>query len=153
MQHSHKKRCQKGGGSSDYVQSFHAYAADPAQLSVFTLQNINRAPMFNPLSANTVIPTGTSGVIPTGAYYNSIAPTNLTNIAGPPTPGAIQMGGRNGARHRSLSSPLYVTRNGKSISNPWIAHVYRFAETHDISYSQALKDSRVKSSYVKSNSK
>ena len=90
------KRChrqQKGGGSTDYAHSFYSYGVDPAQLSRFTLKSINQSPMFNPLQTNTVIPTGTSGIIPTGAYYNSIAPVNLRNPLGPPTPGPIQMGG------------------------------------------------------------
>jgi hypothetical protein len=84
---------QRGAGSSDYVQSFHAYGVDPAQLSRFTLSHINEAPMFNPLKANTMIPTGTSGVIPTGAYYNSISGSQLNNSLGPATPGDIQTGG------------------------------------------------------------
>lgn len=131
---------QRGAGSSDYAQSFHAYGADPAQLSRFTLANINKAPMFNPLKSNTVFPTGTSGVIPTGAYYNSMASSFVTNSLGPPTAGPIQMGG--GQVH-------YVTKNGKQITNRWIAHVYQFAEQHGVKYSDALKDPRVKNGYVK----
>jgi len=84
---------QKGSGSSDYVQSFHAYGVDPAQLSIFTKKNIDNAPMFNPLKANTIIPTGTSGVVPTGAYYNSITPSQVNNTVGPPTAQYEQLGG------------------------------------------------------------
>ena len=133
------KRQQKGAGSTDYAQSFYAYGADPAQLSRFTLNNINNAPMFNPLQSNTIIPTGTSGVIPTGAYYNSIASPYLNNSLGPLTPGPIQMGG----------GVYYVTKNGKQITNRWIAHVYKYAEHNGLTYGDALKDSRVKASYIK----
>lgn len=127
------KRSQKGGGSSDFVGSFHAYGADPAQLSRFTLNSINQAPMFNPLKLNTVIPTGTSGIIPTGSYYNAMAPVSFKNSLGPPTPGFAQMGGR---------------KEGAS-KNPWIAHVREFADKHGISYGNALKDPHVKDGYRK----
>ena len=40
----------------------------PAELSLYTLKYIDQAPMFNPLEFNTVMPTGTSGIIPTGVY-------------------------------------------------------------------------------------
>jgi hypothetical protein len=66
---------QAGAGSSDWVGSFHALSADPAQLSRWTLRHINQSPMFNPLQINgTVFPTGTDGIIPTGAYYQSVVP-------------------------------------------------------------------------------
>lgn len=133
---------QSGAGSSDYVGSFHAYGVDPAQLSRFTLSHINDAPMFHPLQANTIIPTGTSGIIPTGAYYDSMAPMSVQNSLGPPTPGFIQMGGS----HKKV---LYTTPKGKKITNPWIAHVYKYAERHGINYAQAMKDPHVKDSYVK----
>lgn len=135
-----KNRQQRGAGSTDYAQSFYAYGVDPAQLSRFTLNHINDAPMFNPLQTNTIIPTGTSGIIPTGAYYDQISPINLQNSLGPPTPGFIQMGG--GRIH-------YVTKKGKKITNPWIAHVYKYAETHNMSYGAALKDPKVKLGYKK----
>lgn len=135
-----RQQKQKGGGSTDYVQSFYAHGVDPAQLSRFTLNNINKAPMFNPLRSNTIIPTGTSGIIPTGAYYNSIAPLNIKNPIGPPTPSSIQLGG---------GKVLHVTKTGKEITNPWIAHVYKFADVNGLTYSQALKNPRVKQGYVK----
>src|SRR5256885_8080605 len=84
---------QKGGGSTDYAQSFYAPYADPAQLSRFTLQFIDKAPMFNPLQTNTIIPTGTSGIIPTGAYYDAIAPLTIQNSIGPPVAQYAQLGG------------------------------------------------------------
>ena len=84
---------QKAGGASDYSPSFYALGADPAELSRFTLSNIDNAPMFNPLSDRAVIPTGTSGIIPTGSYYESIAPLSINNTIGPPVPGSIQKGG------------------------------------------------------------
>lgn len=92
MPHRFKK--QRGAGSSDYSGLFHAWSADPAQLSRFTLKHIDQAPMFHPLDPNTVIPTGTSGIIPTGTYYDAIAPANVQNSLGPPTPRAVQMGGK-----------------------------------------------------------
>lgn len=92
MPHRFKK--QRGAGSSDYSGLFHAWSADPAQLSRFTLKHIDQAPMFHPLDPNTVIPTGTSGIIPTGTYYDAIAPATVQNSLGPPTPRAVQMGGK-----------------------------------------------------------
>ena len=57
------------GGASDWWNSFNAYHMSPAELSRYTLQYIDRAPMFNPLvGCGTIIPTGTSGIIPTGVY-------------------------------------------------------------------------------------
>lgn len=56
------------GGGSDYSHLFHAPHLNPRDLSALTLANIDKSPMFNPLSYNTVIPTGTSGVVPTGAF-------------------------------------------------------------------------------------
>jgi len=137
------KQRQRGGGSTDYAQSFYAPYADPAQLSRFTLNYIDQAPMFNPLQTNTIIPTGTSGVIPTGAYYDAIAPLTIQNSIGPPVAQYAQLGG---------SEVLYVTKNGKKITNRWIAHVFKYAEKHNISYSQALKDPDVKKTYVKQSS-
>jgi hypothetical protein len=55
-------------------------AGNNAVLSRVTLQYINQAPMFNPLQANTIIPTGTSGIIPTGihlAHHTPLIPTNV----------------------------------------------------------------------------
>jgi hypothetical protein len=78
--------------------------------------------MFNPLQADTVIPTGTSGIIPTGAYLDSVAPLRIQNPVG-------QIGG----------ATYYTTKKGKEIHNRWIAFVYKYAEEHGISYSQALK--------------
>ena len=135
---------QRGGGSTDYAQSFYAPYADPAQLSRFTLQYINQAPMFNPLETNTIIPTGTSGVIPTGAYYDAIAPLTVQNSVGPPVAQYAQLGG---------GDVLYVTKSGKKITNRWIAHVFKYAEQNNIPYSQALKDPNVKATYTKSTTK
>jgi hypothetical protein len=135
------RRQQKGAGSSDYSGSFHSWGVDPAQLSREILKNIGGAPMFNPLMANTIIPTGTSGIIPTGAYYNSMAPPYVANSLGPPTPSFAQLGGK--------GPVLYTSRTGKQITNPWIAHVYKYAEDHGLKYSQALKDRNVKRGYKK----
>ena len=56
------------GGGSDWSQSFYAYFMSPAELSRYTLKHIDQAPMFNPLEFGTVMPTGTSGITPTGIY-------------------------------------------------------------------------------------
>lgn len=135
-----KNKQQKGGGSSDYVGLFHSWGTDPAQLSRYTLQNIDHSPMFNPMKADTIIPTGTSGVIPTGSYYQSLNPSYLMNPSG--SLSIRQMGGSR--------EVLYTTKSGKDITNPWIAHVYKYAETHNISYSKAMRDPRVKESYKRS---
>lgn len=129
-----KRNKQYGSGASDYVNSYYAWGVDPAQLTNATLSNINNSPMFNPLQSNTISPTGTSGIIPTGAYYNSFTPININNPIGPPT----QSGGK---------PVLYITKNGKEITNPWIAHVYQFAENNNMTYANALKDTRVKQTY------
>ena len=133
-----QKRQQKGGGSTDYAQSFYAPYADPAQLSRFTLHYIDRAPMFNPLETNTIIPTGTSGIIPTGAYYDAVAPLTIQNSIGPPVAQYAQLGG---------AKIQHVTKKGKKITNPWIAHVFKYAEDNDLSYSQALKDPNTQRTY------
>jgi len=63
------KRTEQVGGASDWWHSFNAYHMSPAELSRYTLQYIDRAPMFNPLiGCGTIIPTGTSGITPTGVY-------------------------------------------------------------------------------------
>jgi hypothetical protein len=113
--------------------------------------------MFNPLQENTIIPTGTSGIIPTGSYYNALSHKPVTNSLGPPTPGKIQMGGKRLANKKTVKKTvkkatgpvLYTTKTGKTITNPWIAHVYKFAETKGIKYSSAMKDPNVKNGYVK----
>jgi hypothetical protein len=138
LQPKKSKQHQKGGGSTDYAQLFYAPYADPAQLSRYTLKYIDQAPMFNPLETNTIIPTGTSGIIPTGAYYDAIAPLTLQNSIGPPVAQYAQLGG---------GDVKHVTKKGKKITNPWIAHVFKHAEQNGISYSQALKDPNVKKTY------
>ena len=59
------------GGSSDFSQLFYAQTVQggPAALSQHTLANIDKSPMFNPLKADTVFPTGSSGVLPNGLYF------------------------------------------------------------------------------------
>ena len=129
-----RTKCQHhGGGSSDYSGSFHAWGADPAQLSRFTLNNISNAAMFHPLESGTVFPTGTSGIIPTGSYYNAQLTRGLQNSLGPPTPGFIQMGGKK--------------------TNPWIEHVRRFAQSYNITYAEALKHPQISEGYTKINKK
>lgn len=146
MSTKRKKCCnQRAGGSTDYAQLFYSYGADPAQLSRMTLSAINKAPMFNPLKSGTVFPTGTSGIIPTGSYYASTAPLATRGMI-PMTPGYIQMGGDALPKSKRV---LYTTREGKEITNPWIAHVYKFAELHNISYNSALKHPNIKDGYVK----
>ncbi len=58
---------QNGGGSSNYVGLFHAKGVNLAELNKVTLANIEKSPMFNPLSDNTVIPTVLTGIIPVAA--------------------------------------------------------------------------------------
>ena len=147
-----KKKSQKGGGSTDYAQSFYAPYADPAQLSRYTLHYIDKAPMFNPLETETVIPTGTSGIIPTGTYYDAIAPLTLQNSIGPPTAEYAQLGGSGKNKNKNNGKPiLYVTKEGKQITHPWIAHVFKYADKKGMTYGQALKDSGVRRAYKKRN--
>ncbi len=151
---SKKSYRQKGGASTDYAALFHSQSADVAQLSRYTLQHIGQAPMFNPLSAgNTIIPTPTSGIVPTGAYYDSVAPLTIQNSQGPPVAQYAQLGG--GCHHRGHQgrqhggAVYYTNKQGKSITNPWIAHVYKFAETNNINYGQALKHPKIRVGYKK----
>jgi len=65
---SQKKQRKQQKGGSDWAQSFYSYYMSPAELSRYTLKRIDESPMFNPLEFNTVIPTGTSGIIPTGVF-------------------------------------------------------------------------------------
>lgn len=63
------------GGSSDWMHSFHADTVfgGPRALSQATLKYIEKAPMFNPLQADTVIPTLPSvGIVPNAAYLGSL---------------------------------------------------------------------------------
>lgn len=81
---------QKGGSSSAYMHSFYSTTANggPAAISQATLQGIGNAPMFNPLSASSVIPGNSSGIVPSGIY-----------LAG------MQTGGAGGQSLESLSTP------------------------------------------------
>lgn len=148
--HSKKSYQQKGGASTDYAALFHSSSVDPSQLSRYTLQHIDQSPMFNPLSTGTTIPTPTSGIVPTGAYYDSIAPLTIQNSQGPPVAQYAQLGGRSHRTQRQHGGTIYYTNaQGKNITNPWIAHVYKFAETHKINYGQALKHPKIKLGYKK----
>jgi hypothetical protein len=59
-------------GGSAWVHPAHSFTAvgGPAAISNATLEVINQAPMFNPLSDNTIIP-GPSGVVPSGLYLGA----------------------------------------------------------------------------------
>lgn len=92
------KRKQQKGGVSDWMHSFYSQGVvgGPAALSRAMLQNIDQAPMFNPLSDNTVLPTGPStGIIPNGLY--------LAGMKGGGC-GCGQSGGKGRKRGRSLYS-------------------------------------------------
>jgi hypothetical protein len=146
-QSKNRRSKQRAGGASDYVGSFHSPYADVQQLSNFTLKYIDQSPMFRPLEQNTMIPTGTSGIIVTGAYYDSVAPLTVENSIGPPTAMGMQMGGAKG-------KVLCVSKKtGKEITNPWICHVFKFAEAHGINYSKALSHPDIKKGYVHASKK
>lgn len=63
-----------GGRGSQYVGDFYAQTAvgGPRAISYATLKYIDNSPMFNPLADNTVMPTTTSGIIPTGLYLANV---------------------------------------------------------------------------------
>lgn len=91
---SSSKRNQKGG-SSDWMHSFYAHTAigNNAAITRAGLKTIDQSPMFNPLSANTVFPTESTGIVPTGLYLAGAGPA-------PPTEMPMvspQMGGGNAA--------------------------------------------------------
>ena len=137
-----QKRLQKGGGSTDYAGLFYAPYADNHSLTSFGLKYVDQSPMFNPLETGTIFATPTSGVIPTGSYYDAIAPLTLENSIGPPVAQGLQLGGANGEVY-------YTTKTGKKITNPWIAHVFKFAEKHNTTYPKALKHPDIKKGYKK----
>lgn len=60
---------QRGGGSSFNAQ-FHASTVKGGvhEISRVTAANIANAPMFNPFSKEAVIPTVSTGIVPTGIY-------------------------------------------------------------------------------------
>jgi hypothetical protein len=65
---------QKGGAGSDFSGLWYSWEVSPAELSRITLEKIDCAPMFNPLRKGTVIPTGTTGIIPAGVYLAALPP-------------------------------------------------------------------------------
>lgn len=65
---------QVGGSGSDFSNLWYSWEVSPAELSRITLEKIDCAPMFNPLRKGTVIPTGTSGIIPAGVYLAALPP-------------------------------------------------------------------------------
>ncbi len=71
-----KKYVQQRGGGSAYMQNFYASTAvgGPAAISHATLQGINNAPMFHPLSSTAVVPGTSSGIVPTGLYLAGLQP-------------------------------------------------------------------------------
>jgi hypothetical protein len=66
-----RRQSQRGGGSSDYANSWYSSQNDYPlnKLNSYTSANINNSPVFNPFSSTAKFATGTSGVIPTGMYY------------------------------------------------------------------------------------
>ncbi len=64
------QKVQQGGGSSDYVNAFHAKSISLPELNRVTLENIDKSPMFNPLADNTVIPTVLTGITPVAAILS-----------------------------------------------------------------------------------
>ena len=69
-----RSQSMQGGSASDFLSSFYASSAvgGPAAISRATLSGLSNSPMFNPLSATSVIPTGSLGIIPSGTYLASI---------------------------------------------------------------------------------
>ncbi len=138
------RRNQKGGASSDYVGLWHSVGADPAQLSRYTLKYIDQAPLFNPLQVNTILASGTTGIIPTGAYLDSIAPLTVQNSLGPPLASSGQLGGGCQSRRRN-----HQQSGVNKFNNNWITHVKNFATKNQINYAKALQHPNVRKGYVK----
>jgi len=81
------KRCnQIGGGASLYSSNFYTQTAigGNAAITRAGLETIGQAPMFNPLSDNTVFPTVSTGIVPSGLYYANVANTStpFTQLGG-----------------------------------------------------------------------
>ena len=104
------KKGMRGGDASAYVGQWYAPAVSNIQgLSEYTLERIDDAPMFRPLSTDSAIPTPTSGEIPTGAYLSATAdlPNDTPPVA---TVASVQAelagSGRRRRRSRSKSHKL-----------------------------------------------
>lgn len=71
-------RQQRGG--SAYMQNFYAntVVGGPAAISQATLQGINNAPMFNPLSTTATVPGNSTGIVPSGLFLSGLQPLNET---------------------------------------------------------------------------
>jgi len=134
---------QKGGGSTDYTGLWYAPSADPAQLTRYGLQYVDRSPMFNPLQTKTIFPTPTSGVIPVGIFYDSIAPLEIPTSIGPPVAQYAQLGGAKNGRSSTKA------KTGAKKTSPWIAHVKNFATTRGLNYAQALRHPDISKGYTK----
>lgn len=73
-QNTNGNKVNQVGGGSDFSGLWYSWEVSPAELSRITLEKIDCSPMFNPLRKGTVIPTGTSGIIPTGVYLAALPP-------------------------------------------------------------------------------
>ena len=118
----HQKRknyFNQSGGSSDYVNSFHAWIGNNASLTATSLKGINNTPLFNPFNPQARFATETTGIIPVGQYYMSGGNKNkIVNIS-----------------------------TGKI--NPWIEHVKKESFRYGISYKEGLSNEKIKQSYYK----
>ena len=92
------KKCIQQKGGSAYMQNFYANTAlgGPAAISHATLQGINNAPMFNPLSSTAVVPGNSTGIVPSGLYL-----AGLTPLSGSEATNVVQSGGGSTAQLRS----------------------------------------------------
>jgi len=93
------------GGGSDFMHSFYSrgVSGGPGAITRATLDNINNAPMFNPLQETAVIPTlPSTGIVPSEAYLATTAgpSTSTDNMTG----GRFRRGFSSGYRSRSYYS-------------------------------------------------
>ena len=72
------------GGGSDFMHSFYSrgVSGGPGAITRATLDNINNAPMFNPLQETAVIPTlPSTGIVPSEAYLATATPATSTSTS------------------------------------------------------------------------
>jgi len=88
-----QRRQQQGGAGSGWRNSSHARYVQPGTITQLTLNEIDQAPMFNPLQTGTKIPMGyvSTGIVPEGIYYmNESAKKHCRNFEGCQQPGVVQ---------------------------------------------------------------
>lgn len=119
---------QKGSGSSTYSGLW--YASSPLNihtLSKYTVERIDKTPMFNPLKYNTTLATPTTGLIPTGVHLGNF-PATIDKC--------------------KMAKPLYLV-GGSDLIEEWYDFAKKYANSNQITLQQALTNAKCKGSFGK----